>query len=92
MISNKVKYFGSSFILAGLVFLTPLSVRADCVNPAGVEAQITYSSAQNVLMYCNGTAWIAMEKLNPAADARFIDIPVEIVSDIPPPNPMEAAP
>jgi hypothetical protein len=32
-----------------------------------LEAQIAYSSAQNVPMYCNGSQWIAMGKLNPSA-------------------------
>lgn len=49
------------------IFLLPSVARAACVNPTGAVAEIAYSSAQNVPMYCNGSQWIAMGLMNPSA-------------------------
>lgn len=67
MHSYKIEKLSFGFFFVCLIFLTPISARAACMNPAGTEAQIVYSSAQNVPMYCNGTTWIAMGHLNPGA-------------------------
>src|SRR5690606_26771940 len=49
-----------------LLYSAP-SYAADCTNPAGAESALFYSSTQNVPMYCNGSHWVAMGQLNPAA-------------------------
>jgi len=50
-----------------LLAVSSTAAWADCADPAAVEAEIVYSSAENVPMYCNGTDWIAMGQFNPAA-------------------------
>ncbi len=40
--------------------LFPSQSFAACVSPAGNAGDIGYSSTQNIMVYCNGTNWIAM--------------------------------
>lgn len=52
----------SRIFLIALLFLaaTSLHAFAACSNPPGNAGDILYSSPQNVMVYCNGTNWVAM--------------------------------
>lgn len=56
-----------ALFLPVLVFLLPNTARADCVNPAGVEANIIYNKAYRVYQFCDGTDWMSM-----AAGIRYV--------------------
>lgn len=51
---------------------------ADCVNPPGVASQQTYNFDTNIMQYCNGTEWRAIEgtslgAIEPAAGPAITD-------------------
>jgi hypothetical protein len=46
--------------LAVLLVLTSSAFAAACTSPAGNEGDINYSAPQHIMVYCNGTSWIAM--------------------------------
>jgi hypothetical protein len=48
-----------AFLLALAVF-APTAAHAACSSPAGNAGDIQYSSIQNIMVYCNGTNWVAM--------------------------------
>lgn len=56
-----------ALFLPVLLFLLPNATRADCVNPAGVEANIIYNKAYRVYQFCDGTDWMSM-----AAGIRYV--------------------
>jgi hypothetical protein len=41
--------------------------RAACSNPAGAEGNQVYNTTYHVMQFCNGTDWVAMGALSPAA-------------------------
>lgn len=45
-------------LIAALLASAPL--RADCVNPAGVNGEAIYNADHSVMQFCNGTKWISM--------------------------------
>lgn len=49
-----------SLALAASVLLHTVPAFAACTNPAGNEGDINYGGAQHLMVYCNGTSWIAM--------------------------------
>ncbi len=56
---------GSRLWLISLVLwlvsgLFPSSAFAACSSPPGNAGDVNYSSIQNIMVYCNGTSWIAM--------------------------------
>lgn len=57
----------SLLFLPALLLLLPNAARADCVNPAGVEANIIYNKAYRVYQFCDGTDWMSM-----AAGIRYV--------------------
>jgi hypothetical protein len=67
MKNKKNNAFSILYFVCGLISFAPSITYAACANPAGTEAKIAYSSAQNVPMFCNGSQWISMGELNPAA-------------------------
>lgn len=56
-----------ALFLPALFLLLPNAARADCVNPAGVEANIIYNKAYRVYQFCDGTDWMSM-----AAGIRYV--------------------
>ena len=56
-----------ALFLPVLLFFLPNAARADCVNPAGVEANIIYNKAYRVYQFCDGTDWMSM-----AAGIRYV--------------------
>lgn len=56
-----------ALVLPVLLLLLPNAARADCVNPAGVEANIIYNKAYRVYQFCDGTDWMSM-----AAGIRYV--------------------
>ena len=56
-----------ALFLPVLALLLPNTARADCVNPAGVEANIIYNKAYRVYQFCDGTDWMSM-----AAGIRYV--------------------
>lgn len=67
MFANKINVFSIVYFVLGLILFTPTVSYADCVNPAGVEPDISYSSTYNVPMFCNGSQWVLMGAINPGA-------------------------
>ena len=57
----------SLLLLPVLFLLLPSAARADCVNPAGVEANIIYNKAYRVYQFCDGADWMSM-----AAGIRYV--------------------
>ena len=45
------------------LFLLPLSARANCTSPAGVEGQTVYNKDYHCFQYCNGVHWISFGTL-----------------------------
>lgn len=58
--------------LFGLL-MGPSVAMAACSNPAGDEADQMYNGTHKVMQFCNGTDWIAMGALSPAAGGGGID-------------------
>lgn len=50
----------SLLVLLLLAAMAPRAAFAACTSPAGNAGDISYSSTQNIMAYCNGTAWISM--------------------------------
>lgn len=42
-----------------LFFFAPSAAHADCAGPVGVEGQMTYDSAHNMMVFCDGDDWYA---------------------------------
>lgn len=68
-------------IVFALTCLSPLTARAACSNPAGVEGQMMFNVDYHVVQYCDDTDWIAvMERaafeggdcINPTRDEAAI--------------------
>jgi hypothetical protein len=62
-------------IAVALLFswLSPAVARADCSGPAGVEAEVIYNADYHVMQFCNGTDWVAMGGISPAAGGSSAD-------------------
>jgi hypothetical protein len=56
-----------ALFLPVLLLLPANASRADCVNPAGMEANIIYNKAYRVYQFCDGTDWMSM-----AAGIRYV--------------------
>ena len=41
------------------LFLLPLSARANCTSPAGVDGQTVYNTDYHCFQYCNGVHWMS---------------------------------
>ncbi len=62
---NSGKKSGSQIKLAAvallaLTMLSPLTAKADCASPAGVEADMYYNTTYKRVQFCDGTNWINM--------------------------------
>lgn len=50
-----------------ILFAATSPAFADCTNPAGPAGFVVYNEDVNAMQYCNGTDWVAMGAINPAA-------------------------
>lgn len=46
--------------LLALTMLSPLTAKADCASPVGVEADMYYNTTYKRVQFCDGTNWINM--------------------------------
>lgn len=47
-------------VLAVLLWFTPHTSQAACLNPTGTEGSMIYNGVHKVAQFCNGTDWIGM--------------------------------
>lgn len=68
---SKSGYFQNRFVVSlffcALILVIALPARAACTNPAGEKGVMVYNVDYNVMQFCNGTEWVAMAGLAPAA-------------------------
>ncbi|MCI5059486.1 MAG: hypothetical protein MRY79_00275 [Alphaproteobacteria bacterium] len=57
-IQNK---FLKIIAVVGLLAFLPVSAKAACTNPAGVEGDQLYNSTHKVMQFCDDTNWISMK-------------------------------
>ncbi len=55
---------------------------AACTSPTGAEGDMMYNAASNVMQGCNGTGWIALGEINPAAGPGTCSNPTGNEADI----------
>lgn len=61
----KIVNFAACVSLVVLAATSPAF--ADCTSPVGPAGLVVYNDGVNAMQYCNGTNWVAMGAINPAA-------------------------
>lgn len=51
----------AAVLFAIFVCLFPLTARAACTNPAGVETNMMYNGDYHTMQFCDGTTWWSMK-------------------------------